>query len=94
MGNRKVKKTKITNTLTSTNKINSEKEVTQENEKVGANIPILEELLFSLTRDLEANQRSDKKIKIEIYNNIRKVIDTMFYSDEYHLTSTFMWLND
>jgi ribonuclease I len=94
MGNRKVKKTKITNTLTSTNKKNSEKEVTQENEKVGANIPILEELLFSLTRDLEANQRSDKKIKIEIYNNIRKVIDTMFYSEEYHLTSTFMWLND
>jgi len=94
MGNHKVKKTKITNTLTSTNKINSEKEVTQENEKVGANIPILEELLFSLTRDLEANQCSDKKIKIEIYNNIRKVIDTMFYSEEYHLTSTFMWLND
>jgi len=94
MGNRKVKKTKITNTLTSDNKINSDKEVTQENEKVGANIPVLEDLLFSLTRDLEANQHSDKKIKIEIYNNIRRVIDTMFYSEEYHLTSTFMWLND
>lgn len=57
------------------------------------NIQELENTLFELSNELNENKASNKEIKIQIYNNIRKVIDTMFFSEEYH-SDTFFWLND
>jgi hypothetical protein len=86
MGNHKMKKSNMEN--------KEIKQVQEDEVKFKINIPELESLLFSLTDNLKENQHSDKETKIDIYTNIRKVIDTMYYSEEYHLNSTFMWLND
>ena len=51
----------------------------------------LENKLIDLVSDLKENLESDKDTKIDIFNSIRKVMVTLYYTDDYHNTQGFIF---
>jgi hypothetical protein len=49
------------------------------------------ELIQSIT-DLKNNLDSDKDVKIDIFMNIRNIINTLYYTSNYHNSTGFMFI--